>query len=57
LQRVELRLPSCSRTTATASRRQVVARLHGRDEIIEAEVLLEDLGRDEQAEPAAHVTP
>ena len=39
------------------SRRQVVARLHGSDEIIKAEVLLENLGRNEQAEPAAHVTP
>jgi hypothetical protein len=40
------------------ARRQVIARLRGgADELVEAEVLLEHLGRDEQPEPAAHVTP
>ena len=40
------------------ARRQVIARRRqsGR-KIRQAEVLLEHLGRDEQAEPPAHVTP
>ena len=40
------------------ARRQVITRLRGgADELVEAEELLEHLGRDEQPEPAAHVTP